>query len=112
MKKRRLHNYVYSARLKSGLSQDDVAFLMGCKSGSKLSRCERQRRTCTLKAALGFEIIFGVQLRDLFAGFGDDIESAIVKRAGRLGQMIMSKPPTKKRTQKLKALAVIVHNCQ
>ena len=63
-----LSNYLRTFRKRSGLSQDDVAFLLGVQSGAEVSRHETFKRVPTLKTALSYEAIFGVPVRELFAG--------------------------------------------
>ena len=39
-----LHNYLRTYRKRAGLSQAEVAFLLGCHSGAKVSRYEHAAR--------------------------------------------------------------------
>jgi transcriptional regulator with XRE-family HTH domain len=77
----RLQNYLRTERKRAGLSQAELAFLLGCGSGSKVSRYERFRREPGLKAALACEALFGVPTRELFAGLYDSVERDVRRRA-------------------------------
>lgn len=63
-----LQNYLRMYRKRAGLSQDEVAFLLGVKSGAKVSRYERRRRVPPLETALAYEAIFRIPVRELFLG--------------------------------------------
>jgi transcriptional regulator with XRE-family HTH domain len=64
----RLPNYLRTHRKRAGLSQDDVAVLLGGHSGAAVSRLERFRRQPSLKTALVLEAIYRVPVREFFAG--------------------------------------------
>ena len=65
---RKLDNYLRTHRNRAGLSQDEVAYLLGCRSGAKVSRYERFTRPPTLQTALAYDAIFGVAVRDCSQG--------------------------------------------
>ena len=64
----RLNNYLRSHRLRCGLSQTEVAFLLGCKSSSKIAAYERRRRLPDLRTLLAFKLIYETPIEELFAG--------------------------------------------
>lgn len=70
----KLDNYLRTHRKKLGLSQREVAFLLGCHSGAKVSRYERSARIPTLNVILAYEVIFQKPARELFAGLYDRAE--------------------------------------
>jgi len=84
MRSRRLPNYLKAHRKHSGLSQDEVAFLLGCENGAKVSRYEKRRRLPPLETALACEAIFGVPVSELFAGVREDIGKDIARRRAAL----------------------------
>ena len=47
-----LENYLRTYRKRSNLSQDEVAFLLGCRGGTKVSRYERHARKPNLEQFL------------------------------------------------------------
>lgn len=79
-----LENYLRMHRRRAGLTQGDIAYLLGACSGSKVSRYERFARRPTLETALALEIILGVPVADLFAGVREELEPDIKRRARRL----------------------------
>lgn len=109
---RRLQNYLRTHRKRTGLSQDEIAFLLGCHSGSQISRCERNRRIPTLENALALEIIFGVPVHELFSGLFSKAEQQIIRRVGRLARKVHGSPQDRYTEQKLNALAAIVRNAR
>jgi transcriptional regulator with XRE-family HTH domain len=88
MPQRRLPNYLRASRKQAGLSQDDLAFLLGCGSGTKVSRYELFRRQPGLPTVFALEAIFGKPARELFAGMYEDAEHQTAERARRLIQRL------------------------
>ena len=106
----RLDNYLRTYRKRAGLSQDEVAFLLGSRSGTKVSRYELFRRLPTLETALALEVIFGVPVRDLFAGLHDRAARAAASRARVLLQRVAAEAPAAGASHKLASLrALILH---
>lgn len=81
MVQQKLTNYLRTFRKRSHLSQGEVAYLLGSGSGCKVSRYERFARVPNLQTAMAFEIIYGVSVKDLFAGIFRKVEKKIVGRA-------------------------------
>src|SRR5437867_1728357 len=108
MAARKLDNYLRSYRKASGLSQGEVAFLLGCQDGTKVSRYESRRRRPNLESAWGYEIIFGARPEELFAGAVQKVEERIVKRARLLTQELEGiGAPNRLTTRKLETLRAI-----
>lgn len=84
MPQRKLPNYLRASRKQAGLSQDDLAFLLGCGSGTKVSRYELFRRQPGLVTVFALESIFRKPARELFAGMYEDAEQQTAERARRL----------------------------
>lgn len=93
MRSRRLPNYLKAHRKHSGLSQDEVAFLLGCENGAKVSRYEKRRRLPPLETALACEAIFGVPVSELFAGVREDIVKDIARRRAALKSKLQAASP-------------------
>lgn len=68
MASQRLRNYLRTHRKRMGLTQDEMAFLLGCQSGAKVSRYERFARQPCLHTIFLYEAFFGVPAKELFAG--------------------------------------------
>ncbi len=100
----RLHNYLRTYRKRTGFSQKQIAFLMACESGSKVSRYERRKRTPTLESALALEIIYGVSVGELYAGVRQDIRRDVAIRADRLAVELEQLPPGERTDTQLELL--------
>jgi transcriptional regulator with XRE-family HTH domain len=103
----KLQNYLRTYRKRSGLTQDEMAYLLGCESGTKLSRYERFSRKPGLETTLGCAIVFGAPCRDVFGGTWEKVEREIKRRAQLLTRRISRATPTPMATQKLEILQAI-----
>lgn len=112
MASRKLQNYLRMHRKRAGLSQDEVAFLLGCQSGAKVSRYERLARVPTLETALAYEAIFGVPARELFAGVFQKVEETIHKRAQVLVEKLNAAKPDRVTRQKLENLKAMTSTAE
>src|SRR5450432_2883804 len=73
----RLVNYVRAHRKRAGLSQREVALILGYGDEGVISRHELFRTVPPLLVALGYEAIFRTAVSDLFPGLRETIEQAI-----------------------------------
>ena len=87
----KLENYLRTYRKKSGLTQREVGFLLGWKSGGSVARYEKRRRLPPLATALAYEAILGVPLSQLFAGIHDAARKNIQKRMLELRSKLQAK---------------------
>ena len=97
-----LPNYLRMHRKRMGLSQKDVAYLLGCRSGAKVSRYERFAREPTLRTAIACEAVFNTPIRKLFAGVYEEVERAVERRARVLARRLAA-PKAKGRHSKAAA---------
>ncbi len=88
MSSQRTHNYLRTHRKRTGLTQDELALLLGCKSGTKVSRYERLTREPNLETAFACQAIFGVPAHELFPGLYQNVEQIIKKRAELLKEKL------------------------
>ena len=88
-----LHNYLRTYRKRAGLSQVELALLLGCQSGAKVSRYEHTARRPSLETAFAYEVVLHTSLRDLFAGMYRDVEKQTRKRAWQLLRKLESADP-------------------
>lgn len=79
-----LQNYLRTYRKRSQLSQDEVAFLLGVQTGTRVTRHEGAYRVPTLQTALGYEVLFDVPMRELFPEEVQKVESIIRARLPEL----------------------------
>jgi Predicted transcriptional regulators len=103
----KLQNYLRTYRKRSSLSQDEVAFLLGCQSGTKVSRYERSARKPSLETILAFVVVFGTPGRELFAGVFQKVEKKIFNRTQLLTRKLSRATPTPTATRKLQNLEAI-----
>jgi transcriptional regulator with XRE-family HTH domain len=102
---RKPQNYVRTCRRRSGLSQRELAFLLGCENESKVSRYEHIARVPTLEAALAYEAVFGVPTRKLFAGVYEHTLITVQERAKVLVERLAQNKSDMQTTRKLELLA-------
>jgi transcriptional regulator with XRE-family HTH domain len=88
----RLQNYLRTHRRRFGLSQADVAMLLGAVSGTKVSRYENFTRMPGTLTILAFEIIFNQPASELFAGSYDAVRLAVQERARRMMKRAIAQP--------------------
>lgn len=101
-----LSNYLRTIRKRAGLSQDEVAALLGVLSGAEVSRHETFRRMPSLATALSYEAIFGVPVRELFLGEYQKVEAEVQARAEELARRVAVPGP--KGARKRQALGRIL----
>ena len=103
----KLENYLRTYRKRSGLSQNEVAFLLDCQNGTKVSRYERYTRKPSLETLFAYEVMFGAPARELFAGAYQKVEKKIYNRAQLLTRKLNRATPTPMATRKLQILEAI-----
>jgi transcriptional regulator with XRE-family HTH domain len=94
----RLSNYLRSYRRRSGLSQSEVAFLLGSHDGAQVSRYEKSRRMPPLRTALAYPAIFGASLGELFSGIQLGVDKEIKARVNRLHAKLEKRCHERRRT--------------
>lgn len=102
---RSLHNYLLTHRKRNNLTQDHVAFLLGCQCGTKVSRYERFAREPSLRCAMAFEVIYHTSIRELFAGLYEEVEETVSERARELEIHLDEPPGSRGRRNSRKAVA-------
>jgi transcriptional regulator with XRE-family HTH domain len=88
MKGGELRNYLRTYRKRAGLSQREVAVVVGLKSAATLSRCEWGHRLPSLQTALAFEALFGVPVGQLFSGASEAIDRETEERLQKLESVL------------------------
>lgn len=82
--KKKFDCYLRSYRRRWGLTQDELATLLGCKNGAVISRLERHVRQPSLEAAYAFEVIFGTAPIELFPGLHARVRKDVIARVRNL----------------------------
>jgi len=101
-------NHLRRHRKRGALTQDEIAYLLGAQSGTKVSRYEHLRRPPTLHAAFAYQVIFGVSAHELFPGLYRDAEATVKVRAHLFTQKLQSlsdHPTTKFKLKVLERIA-------
>jgi transcriptional regulator with XRE-family HTH domain len=106
---RSLKNYLRMFRKRSGLTQAELAGLLGCAHGSKVYRYEHGIRIPTLQTVIAFEIVFRVPVAALFTGTYEKVRGDVRARAQRLSRQLDAKPFTPAQKQKLEALVAVIY---
>jgi transcriptional regulator with XRE-family HTH domain len=104
MSSRPLKNHLLANRKRLGLSQDEVAFLLGVQSGEKVCRYERFARCPPLETALALEAIFHKPVKELFPGLYRQVENEIVMRAKTLVVKAEREKPHQRSARKVQVL--------
>ncbi len=84
MKKKYVRCALRSHRQSWGLSQHELAGLLGCTSEGFLSLIEQGKRTPRLETALACTALFGVSLQELFPQLAAEITRNVRERATHL----------------------------
>jgi transcriptional regulator with XRE-family HTH domain len=104
MSAQKLPNYLRTYPKHAGLSQAEIALLLGTQSGTKVSRYERWNRQASLRTAFAYEVIFGVPARELFAGMYAEVERATEGRIAELTRRLGATPADRATARKLAVL--------
>ncbi|MDD5544695.1 MAG: hypothetical protein PHX83_16130 [Acidobacteriia bacterium] len=108
MASRHLHNYLRTYRKKSAFSQREVAYLLGTRSDTKISRHECFARVPSLRTVFIYEVIYRVPARDLFVGVFERAHHETLKRVECLRQHLQNRPSDPVTTHKIKSLTSIL----
>lgn len=73
-----------------GLSQRELADLLGFESPAHVSRIEHGKRTPGLETALACTTLFGVSLGELFPQLAVEIDEGLRERASRLHEGLLN----------------------
>lgn len=84
-------------RRRWGLTQRELAYLIGLRSGAVISRLEGLKRTPSLAAAIACAIVFDAELLDLFPTLHLEVQDSVFRRANDLYEELQgnSSPATK-----------------
>lgn len=103
---RSLRTYLRTHRRRAGLTQTELAFLLGTPAES-VSRLERQCRRPNVELSFACEVIFNVASRELFPGLRREVEQTITERARRLYRYLEARDQSRRTERKLELLRVL-----
>ena len=89
---RRLGTYLRTQRLRWGLTQSELARLLGMKSATHVSRLERGKRKPMAATILASAFIFGSKASEIFPRLVGAIEDDVGQRAYELYQELQGNP--------------------
>ncbi len=95
-----IHEYLRTSRRKWALTQKELAFLLGHKSPTHISRLEQGKRIPSKEVVLACEVLFELPPRKCFPKLYVEIEEAILTRASTLYERLdkkTSKTATRKK---------------
>lgn len=107
MRSSKLPHYLRSHRKRLGFSQGELAFLLGCRTGAKVSHYERFARTPNLETMFAYAVIFQMHGRELFAGVFESAQVKTCRRARLLIEQLSSRESDPATFAKLSALRMI-----
>ena len=102
-----LTTYLRTYRKRAGLTQDEIAFLLGCATGARVSRYECDERRPRLERMFAYEILFRTPARNLFPGVFHEVRRATLTRATALAKRLTKQSSTPSTIRKLKVLREI-----
>lgn len=103
----KLPQYLRTHRRRFGLTQKEMAYLLGCEDAAKVSRYENLERLPPLKTALMYEAVFGIPVAELFAGVYQQVERETSKRARALMRKLEKANSNRKATRKADLLRTV-----
>lgn len=84
MPRTRYHNYLRRYRRENGLSQREVARILGLKSTSPISRWEHGLLLPETMNALKMAVLYGTKVDDIFEDLRLDIYDELLPKVGKL----------------------------
>ena len=99
-----LTNYIRTFRRRSGLSQGDVAALLGLKNDTTVSRYEAGEFLPSLEGALTLSLLFDVLIADLFGG---EVREAGAVLRERISSLIATLPDPEVSPQSRRKIAFL-----
>lgn len=79
-----IHDYLRSHRRKWAITQRELAFLLGHKSPTHISRLEQGKRTPSKDIVFACEVLFGIPARSCFPKLYAEVEETVLARAATL----------------------------
>jgi transcriptional regulator with XRE-family HTH domain len=95
----RLKTYLRTFRRQSGLTQRELAFLLGFKGGAAVSRVEQLKRSPTFLWTCACALVFGIRALEIFPGLFSEVNDAVLGRATELYEELQGNPSKTARTK-------------
>lgn len=94
MEGNKILSYFKTYRLKSGLTQKDLTYLLALNSASTISKTEKNIQEPTLGIVIAYCFIFDIEINDLLPTLSHDINKLIIKRAPLLAKDLKKQSQT------------------
>ena len=88
------HHKLRVCRKYAGLTQRDLAFLLGLNTGTEISRHERKVRQPALTAVISYELLFDIRPKDILELVYKEQCSNLLEQAKQLKSDLRTRPPT------------------
>lgn len=102
-----LANYLRMHRRRAGLSQYEVAVLLGAERDTTVSRHESAKRLPSLEMALAYERLYGTPVSTLFPGVSALVETALGTRVATLLDELVKSGPDAGSARKVAVLSAL-----
>lgn len=98
----KLGSYLRTYRIRAGLTQKDVAALLGLKTSSAISRTEKGQGVPSIQVLLGYCILFEAHPQNLVPGIIRDLEKVVCAHVHVLAGQLRKRPTTPMVLERLK----------
>ena len=99
----KLKIYLQTLRKRAGLTQDELAFLLGCRCGAQISQYESLSQDPGLKKVFAFQLLFGVPAQEIFPDIFQRVQDDTFMRVQLLSQKL-NRANLVDKTRKLKII--------
>ena len=90
--KRKAYAYVCSHRRRWGLTQRELALLVGLETATAISKIEKSKRPPTVATVIACGIVFGLPPDEIFPSLHEEIEQAVLASATALREQLLGQP--------------------
>jgi transcriptional regulator with XRE-family HTH domain len=97
----RMASYLRSHRLKTGMSQRELADLVGIVSHQQVSQHERAAAIPSLTSALAYQIVFRVPMTELFPSLVESVKLNVEERLYRKQEKLQDSAAKGRRALKI-----------
>jgi transcriptional regulator with XRE-family HTH domain len=104
----KLGNYLRARRRQWQLSQKELAFLLGYKNESIVSRLERHERRLTFGTSRACNIIFGTGIEEIFPALSNEADEQLLHKMQELRGTLEQRLPSKRTEVKLRLLEAAI----
>ena len=88
----RLKTYLRPFRRRWGLTQQELAFLIGVRNGTVISRIEGSKKAPRLEWAVACAVVFDTRAIELFPGLFSEVRGDVLRRATELYEELQGNP--------------------